>query len=364
MATIQGTICSTSSNTLKSHTNTHNIRGIATLKDVERFRKGHLTRYRESIVAFIVKCIANLYIVNNNLPKLPILSKAKTILTNYTGSKTTKDSKNECNRCIVDDKMEITSTLSEGHYNKLLISVNSKPYDSQSGAPLSKMIASSLFMLSIFLLLLFLSQCNVSCFTVYVFVSLILTELGHKSVNFFDDYNQNVFSSLFVDCDILDKTNTLSVNASLCIDAKIRIKVTSDTRSRYSRFVYYNYRYIRHSHRNREPSRIPTRILSRLKTKNRKLRWIIYHQIRRNIPKSSKLHYYLNRFKVVNKHFVSKFEAISTFAFCVYQARKLNHVYKLEYSRYMSLFTCNRTISLYKSKSHVTSYWVFLMKQL
>ena len=35
------------SNTLKSLTNPHIIRGIAALKDVERFSKGHFERYRE-----------------------------------------------------------------------------------------------------------------------------------------------------------------------------------------------------------------------------------------------------------------------------------------------------------------------------
>ena len=41
---------STSLNTLKSLTNAHAIRDIATLTDVERFPKGHLLRYREFIV--------------------------------------------------------------------------------------------------------------------------------------------------------------------------------------------------------------------------------------------------------------------------------------------------------------------------
>jgi len=347
-----------SSNTLKSLTNPYTIRGIATLKDVERFRKGHLTRYREIIVAIGVKLIVN-YL--NYLSKLPISSKANSILTNSTGSETTKDSTNECHQSTINDKnMEITSTLSEGHYNKLPTTVysDSKPCDSQSKltAALSKMIPSSMFMLSILLLLLFFVKSNVSCFTVFIFL-IILSVIGYKSVKLFGEYNQNVVSSLLTDCDILEKANNLTVhaNANLCIDAEITIKVTSNTRSRYSRFVYYNYIHIRRSHRAREPSRIPTRILSRLKSKNRRLRWIIYHQIRPNIPRSSKLYYYINRLplKVINKDFLTKFKGISTSAFCIYQARMLNY-YKC--SRYTSLFTCNKPMSFYKSKSHVTSY--------
>jgi len=172
-----------SSNTLKSLTNPYTIRGIATLKDVERFRKGHLTRYREIIVAIGVKLIVN-YL--NYLSKLPISSKANSILTNSTGSETTKDSTNECHQSTINDKnMEITSTLSEGHYNKLPTTVysDSKPCDSQSKltAALSKMIPSSMFMLSILLLLLFFVKSNVSCFTVFIFL-IILSVIGYKSV--------------------------------------------------------------------------------------------------------------------------------------------------------------------------------------
>ena len=76
-----------SKNTLKSLTNPHTIRGIATLKDVERFSKGHFERYRESIVNFIVKLPIVKYLSN----KRHILSKAKYLLTDSTGSEIAKD---------------------------------------------------------------------------------------------------------------------------------------------------------------------------------------------------------------------------------------------------------------------------------
>ena len=66
---------STSLNTLKSLTNSHTIRGIATLKVVERFRKGHLERYRESIVKLPMKMPIVKLIVNYLSNKLPIYSK-------------------------------------------------------------------------------------------------------------------------------------------------------------------------------------------------------------------------------------------------------------------------------------------------
>ena len=103
-------------------------------------------------------------------------------------------------------------------------------------------------------------QGNISCFT--LLIVLILTVLGYKTVKFFDYYTQTVVTSSFSDCDILDKTYCLTVH--VYNDAEVTIKITSNTRSRYSRFVYYNYRHIR-SPRTREPSRIPTRFLSRLR---------------------------------------------------------------------------------------------------
>ena len=74
-------------NTLKSLTNPHTIRSIATRKDVEPFWKWNFEKYRESIVKLLERLIVNL-----NLPnKLPIYSKANCILA-YTNCKSTKDS--------------------------------------------------------------------------------------------------------------------------------------------------------------------------------------------------------------------------------------------------------------------------------
>jgi hypothetical protein len=153
---------SCSSNTLKSLTNAHAIRGIATVKDVERFRKGHLTRYRESIVKFILNYL-------NYLKKQPILSKANSILTNYTGSETTTDSKNEYQESTYDEKTEITSIESEENYKRQPITVD-KPCDSQIGAALQKVFSYLSFTLGILLLLLFLIQGHIYFFAVSIFL--------------------------------------------------------------------------------------------------------------------------------------------------------------------------------------------------
>ena len=128
------------------------------------------------------------------------------------------------------------------------------------------------------LISLFLIQGNISCFD--ILIVFILTVLGYKTVKFFDYYTQTVVTSSFTDCDILDKTNCLTLHGSLRIDAEVTIKITSNTRtrSRYSRFVYYKYSRIRsQSTRDRAPSRLPVQTLNRLKTKSKLLRRVVYN---------------------------------------------------------------------------------------
>jgi hypothetical protein len=91
----------------------------------------------------------------------------------------------------------------------------------------------------------------------------------------------------------------------------------------------------------------------RFKTKNRKLRWVIYYRSRQNIPRSSKLHYYLKCVKLRSKHFVSKFKGVGALAFYISQAQRLKCN---EVSRYTSLLSYNRPMSLYKSESHAMTY--------
>ena len=89
------------------------------------------------------------------------------------------------------------------------------------------------------------------------------------------------------------KANDLTVHINN--DAIVTINITENTRSRYSKYVYYNYRHVRlttHGRafkRDREPSRIPVRTLKSLKNKSRKLRQFVYKVIRSNIPESSKI---------------------------------------------------------------------------
>ena len=166
-------------NTLKSLTNAHTIRGIATLKDVERFSKGHFERYREFIVKLIVNYLSN---------KLPILSKANYILTNYTGSTTTNDStyESECQQSSIEEKVKIVSILSEEDKRRATC-VHSRPRacDSVFTNTITSFI---ILLLSTLLLLSVLIQGSI--FSITYLIILILTILGYKTVKFFDYYTQ------------------------------------------------------------------------------------------------------------------------------------------------------------------------------
>ena len=130
-------------------------------------------------------------------------------------------------------------------------------------------------MVNMLFLLSFLLQRSMLCFTCLIVVTL----LGCITITLFHWYTQTVMViSSFSDCDILDKANYLSVKpVHVYNDAEITINITNNTRSRYSRFVYYNYRRVKLSSRraDREPSRIPTRFLKRLNYKSRERRRIV-----------------------------------------------------------------------------------------
>ena len=121
--------------------------------------------------------------------------------------------------------------------------------------------------------------------------------------------------------------------------------------------------------RDREPSRIPEATLKRLRRKGRKLKEFVYECIRPSIPKSSWLRRYvkvrrvtknvckLNTKRVrLNKVTQHEKKYLLNCSVRVYQ-----RIIKLECraSRYLSMFSCNRTMCLNKSQTHVSNYCKF-----
>ena len=93
------------------------------------------------------------------------------------------------------------------------------------------------------------------------------------------------------ECDLLEKVVNMT-NVHEHNDATAPIKV-QQFRSRYAKYVYYNCtRVLCECHgnkRDREPSRIPVKMLKRLSQKSRKLRSYVRRRLSKNVRRSSKV---------------------------------------------------------------------------
>ena len=94
------------------------------------------------------------------------------------------------------------------------------------------------------------------------------------------------------------------------------------------------YQYVGHkSHgvaRDREPSRVPVKQLSRLLHKRRNVREMVRKNIVKNVPKSSRIHCFVNKCNFIHEEvtchheiYHSKFEAITTYSSSSKMRRKL-----------------------------------------
>ena len=94
------------------------------------------------------------------------------------------------------------------------------------------------------------------------------------------------------DCDILEKVVNMT-NVHEHKDFTVSIKV-QQFRSRCAKSVYYNRtRVVCECHgykRDREPSRVPVRMLKRVSKKIRKLQSYVRSRLIKNVPKSMKFH--------------------------------------------------------------------------
>ena len=123
--------------------------------------------------------------------------------------------------------------------------------------------------------------------------------------------------------------------------------------------------------RDREPIRIPEATLKRLRRKGRKLKELVYERIRLSIPKSSWVRRYVKVRRVtknvctlhtervrlpVNKVAQHEKKYLLNCSVRVYQ-----RIIKLKYraSRYLSLFSCNRPMCVYKRQTHASNYCKF-----
>ena len=151
-------------------------------------------------------------------------------------------------------------------------------------------------------------------------------------------------------------------------DVLVSIKV-QEFRSRYAKYVYYNCsRVVCECHgykRDREPSRVPVNMLKRLSQKSKKLQSYVWSRLRKNVPKSSKVHRLIKnvvtRRKSRHKTRVRLVQKIRRKQ--IFRTKKVNstmrHVNKSntakhgeKYFKYLRLFSCKFPNREYKSLTH------------
>ena len=105
----------------------------------------------------------------------------------------------------------------------------------------------------------------------------------------------------FDECNVFEKAAQLSVivhdnKLNNSNDEAFSINTVRNCRSRYDKFVYFN-RPRTHGIRvrDREPSRIPKKRITRILKKSRKVRRLLRTYIRKSIPKSSRMHLFTNK---------------------------------------------------------------------
>jgi len=231
------------SSSLKSQTNAHILRGRPTLKDVEHFRNGSVREFIERVTHFTSGFIERVtHFTSGFIVKLIV-----NFIENYTLSTELSNYSKHEKRSICEDLTAESSDhkqRSEGCRNMLSVY---KPCDNESHTACTANFpgvtsVTTIVSLLVLLLLVFapIIQFNDICFAGFIVLCGICICIACRSM---DGHVEMYINSLFNDCDILDKTNNLSVH--VYNDTIVTINITKNTRSRYSRYIYYNYRHVK-----------------------------------------------------------------------------------------------------------------------
>ena len=86
------------------------------------------------------------------------------------------------------------------------------------------------------------------------------------------------------------ETNELDIKVEFIADVDPEILTTKECRSRYDKLIVVDVNKRHVGRRDREPSRIPAKKISRFLRKNKKIRKQVRKHIKRNVPKSSRIH--------------------------------------------------------------------------
>ena len=275
--------------TLKPQTNAHIFRGRPTLKDVERFWNGLVREFRERVTHFTSEFIERVthftsgfiervtHFTSGFIEKLIV-----NFIENYTLSYELSNYSNQTAESLYDADVNQPSEECPN-----LLPAVYKPCESHNKAIVQGILSVTTIVAIVVLSLLVLVsiiKCNNIFFAGFLVMCGIYILIAKRSL---DVHVEMYITSLFIDCDILDKTNNLTVNVHN--NVVLTINITKNTRSRYSKYVYYNDRHVKlatRCERTREPSRLPSRTLKRLTTKSRKFRRFVFANIRSSVPKS------------------------------------------------------------------------------
>ena len=143
-------------------------------------------------------------------------------------------------------------------------------------------LALSLNILFLFLVVIGFNTCKVQFGIAYLVTITIVRWFGLRMELYVLSRRHDQYSD---DCDLLEKVVSMT-NVREQNDVTVSIKV-QQFRSRYARYVYYNCtRILCECHgykRDREPSRIPVKMLKRLSQKSRKLRCYVRRCLSKNV---------------------------------------------------------------------------------
>ena len=169
------------------------------------------------------------------------------------------------------------------------------------------------------------------------------------------------------DCDLLEKVVNM-INVHEHNDVTVSIKV-QHFRSRYGKYGYYDCTRVLYEYhgykRDREPSRIPVKMLKRFSQKSRKLRCYVRSCLNKNVPWSSKVHHVIKNIATRKKstHKTSsriaqkmRRKPIFSGTRIVNSSMRYNNpirdIHGKKYLKYLRFFSCHFPYSEYKGVYH------------
>lgn len=195
----------------------HTLFAVDPLKDVERFRNGSVRE--QVIVNNLSRTTYREHFIENHL------------LSNY--SKTIHKSYPDLD-CDKDSSVEIPNS-----YQRIRTAE-------------SQVVNTPVWIIGLLVLCAMFFPLTTHCLNVFFKVNLIVITFVacvtiNLSISKIDVFVDNVVVSTIrdIDSDILDKTNNLT--GHVYSDVNVSIKISKNTRTRYSQYVYYNYRDVKSS---------------------------------------------------------------------------------------------------------------------